>query len=505
MNESKTESESERVPQWQKTPIANLVRSTASGTYYARARIKGKLIWKSLKTDSLSVAKLRLGDFLKEENHRVEIVQAAARGKMTFGDAVDIYKRRVEESQHLKPGAKLYRKNTIEALLKSWPDLKNLDARKISVSDCLHWASRFAEKHCPSFFNNTIGTLRQIIKITIESGARYGNPADQIKKVKVRQKILKLPEHNQFLALVSAVRNAGSGFSKPCGDLIEFFAYSGARKSEAARVFGSDCDFTNGRISINGDPETGTKNWEVRTVPMISDMRRLLERTRSERSEAEWINQPVMRVRECQKAIDSACKKLDIARFTHHDLRHLFATRCIESGVDIPTVSRWLGHKDGGALAMKTYGHLRDQHSTTMAQKVVFTEIAPNVVPLPVAEAADQASRTTATNRAEKKSIGQVKAKYGYAWWASQNPVEVFWGQLNELTWLVPVERFLKIAKETMCREVFPHEAQDRQALIEEFVALIPEAIIATLRAKISVARTVPTATPLLAKNGVGF
>ena len=77
-----------------------------------------------------------------------------------------------------------------------------------------------------------------------------------------------------------------------------------------------------------------------------------------------------MQVRECQKAIDSACKKLGLARITHHDLRHLFATRCIESGVDIPTVSRWLGHKDGGALAMKTYGHLRDQHSAAMAQKV---------------------------------------------------------------------------------------------------------------------------------------
>jgi integrase len=37
-------------------------------------------------------------------------------------------------------------------------------------------------------------------------------------------------------------------------------------------------------------------------------------------------------------------------------LRHLFATRCIETGVDIPTVSRWLGHKDGGGLAMKVYG-----------------------------------------------------------------------------------------------------------------------------------------------------
>ena len=46
----------------------------------------------------------------------------------------------------------------------------------------------------------------------------------------------------------------------------------------------------------------------------------------------------------------------------------------IESGVDIPTVSRWLGHSDGGALAMKVYGHLRDQHSAAMAQRVTFTQ-----------------------------------------------------------------------------------------------------------------------------------
>jgi hypothetical protein len=42
--------------------------------------------------------------------------------------------------------------------------------------------------------------------------------------------------------------------------------------------------------------------------------------------------------------------------------------------VDIPTVSRWLGHKDGGALAMKVYGHLRCQHSVAMAQKVTFSK-----------------------------------------------------------------------------------------------------------------------------------
>jgi integrase len=80
-----------------------------------------------------------------------------------------------------------------------------------------------------------------------------------------------------------------------------------------------------------------------------------------------------MKVRECQLAMNTATAKLGLPHLTHHDLRHLFATRCIESGVDIPTVSRWLGHKDGGALAMKVYGHLRDQHSAAMASKVSFS------------------------------------------------------------------------------------------------------------------------------------
>ena len=157
-------------------------------------------------------------------------------------------------------------------------------------------------------------------------------------------------------------------------DLVEFLAYGGCRKGEAARVNGRDCDFDKGEITVLGDPATGTKNWEIRRIPMIPDMRRLLERLKRERGAEEFLSKPVMLVHECQGAIDTACKKLNIPRFTHHDLRHLFATRCIESGVNIPTVSRWLGHKDGGALAMKVYGHLRDSHSTAMAQKVRFVE-----------------------------------------------------------------------------------------------------------------------------------
>ena len=54
---------------------------------------------------------------------------------------------------------------------------------------------------------------------------------------------------------------------------------------------------------------------------------------RSERV-GEPLDAKVFRVGECQKALDRACKKVDVDRITRHDLRHLFATRCIESGVD---------------------------------------------------------------------------------------------------------------------------------------------------------------------------
>jgi integrase len=143
------------------------------------------------------------------------------------------------------------------------------------------------------------------------------------------------------------------------------------RKSEANALEWRNIDFEAGEIVVRGDAETGTKNWEMRRVPLIPDARALFERMRAERTD-EPLDFKVFGVREAQKALNRACKKVETDRITHHDLRHLFATRCIESGVDIPTVSCWLGHKDGGALAMKTYGHLRREHSMAQAQRVTY-------------------------------------------------------------------------------------------------------------------------------------
>ena len=48
---------------WTKTSFTNLIRYGPSGVYFARVRVQGKLIRRSLNTSVLSVAKLRLSDF----------------------------------------------------------------------------------------------------------------------------------------------------------------------------------------------------------------------------------------------------------------------------------------------------------------------------------------------------------------------------------------------------------------------------------------------------------
>ncbi|MGH7977491.1 MAG: site-specific integrase, partial [Limisphaerales bacterium] len=293
----------------------------------------------------------------------------------------------------------------------------------------------------------------------------------------------------QFEKLVEEIRNSGSGFAKSSAELVQFLACGGFRKSEAANIAWVDCDFKRGKIIVKGDPETGLKArrvGEYREVPMIPDMRKLLTQIQSDRPD-EPQTEKVMRVFECKKSITTACKKLGIPRFTHHDLRHLFATRCIESGVDIPTVSRWLGHKDGGALAMKTYGHLRDEHSTNMAQKVTYLEVSKIAAP------ADNSPNGKAANiKPQIKNAAQAKAAYSYPWWASSKAIEVFWGQANEPVQIVPPSKYLELAKTAMGREVFEQELAEPQALLDEFQERVGVATIEKLKAKISASQKKP-------------
>jgi integrase len=349
---------------WKKTAYSNLVRYVASGTYFIRARVNGKLIRESLETDVLSVAKLKMDDRLKVLRGQAKVTRA---GKMTFAQAAEAYKASVASDTDLKPASKSYRTDVLKSIVRTWPGVEAREVIKITEEDCEEWSERYAAEYSATRFNGAIQTLRAVFNLGIKRGAIAHNPAGKLEQKTVKKKNLTLPSHDQFLKILE-IMNARNYLSPGSGDLVRLLAYSGMRKSEAQNLEWTDVDFEKGRIYVKGDPETGTKNGERRTVPMIEDLRELLSRIHTVGATGR-----VIPLNECRYSLETACKLAGCSRITHHDLRHLFATRCIEAGVDIPTVSRWLGHKDGGKLAMLTYGHLRDDHSVAMAQKVTFS------------------------------------------------------------------------------------------------------------------------------------
>src|SRR6266567_3723574 len=356
---------------WERTRLQNLIRHK-SGRYYARAFAGGKEVWKSLKTSHYSVAQARLAEFLKEHRERASNGNGGASGKMTFGEAAAIHLRNLDDNPRIKPSTRDYWRRRLLALAKSWRGLNETEVRKITQIACKEWATTYVKKASPTNYNNTIALLRHVLAIAIEAGVIYSNPAATLKRTAIRGKEIALPSIDKFNALLAEMRNGHSRYSPHCADFAAGLAFTGCRVGEAREIAWRDVDFEAGEIVVRGDAETGTKNWELRRVPLIPDARALLDRMRAERPRKP-LDAKVFQVGECQKALDRAFKKVGADRITHHDLRHLFATRCIESGVDIPTVSRWLGHKDGGALAMKTYGHLRREHSIAQAQRVTFT------------------------------------------------------------------------------------------------------------------------------------
>jgi integrase len=281
---------------------------------------------------------------------------------MTFGEAAAIHLRNHDDNLSIKPRTRDYWREVLGALVKSWLGLNETEVRRITQGGCKEWARAYAKSASPTRYNNTVAIFRHVLNVAVEAGVIYSNPAAAVKRAAVRGKEIALPTVEKFNALIAELRVGHSRDSMNCADFAAGLAFTGCRVGEAREIAWRDVDFETGEVIVRGDAKTGTKNWESRRVPLIPDARALFQRMLSQRLD-ESLEAKVFRVGECQKALNRACKKVGTDRITHHDLRHLFATRCIESGVDIPTVSRWLGHKDGGALAIKTYGHLRREHS----------------------------------------------------------------------------------------------------------------------------------------------
>jgi integrase len=289
---------------------------------------------------------------------------------MTFGDALALHLSRLQadvEARRVKASTLHYWRQVFAAVAKSWPELEGRDVRRVTPADREQWARKFARKCSSTRFNNAIAGLRHVFDVAVDDAIIYSNPAAPLKRARVVVKPLEL----QFDELLQTIRTAGAWCSKDCADFVEGLAVTGARKGEANEIVWRDIEFDREEIVLRGNSESATKNWRVHRVPMIPAARALFERMRAVRW-AEPLDAKVFRVREAQRALDAACRKLALPRITHHTLRHFFATMCAQSGVDMPTIAKFLNHKDSGRLADRIYVNPHGEHMRLQALRVRF-------------------------------------------------------------------------------------------------------------------------------------
>ncbi|HZZ57856.1 MAG TPA: tyrosine-type recombinase/integrase [Opitutaceae bacterium] len=343
----------------------NLYRLEQSGGYYALLKRGDKQFRRSLKTKDRKLAERRLAE-LRDQVGSLNVTEEA---RLTFEEVAERWMAATAHS--IKSSTAKRRRTCIQNLA---PFFAGTTIRNIQQQHCERWLNERASKIAAQTMANELNTLRPILTYAVKAGLMLSNPAKDIRKKKETKKQMVIPTREQFRKLVQAIRDSDGRPASQAkaafgADLVELLAYSGCRIAEATTLKWRDVNFNTSIVTIHGGTD-GTKNREARTIPMTAALRHLLTRLYDKyKPQPEQRVSPIDRAHTCLR---TACRRLNYPHFSHHDFRHLFATTCIESGVDIPTISRWLGHKDGGALAMRVYGHLRHAHNIEAASRVVF-------------------------------------------------------------------------------------------------------------------------------------
>lgn len=161
--------------------------------------------------------------------------------------------------------------------------------------------------------------------------------------------------------------------------------YTGIRLGELLALTWNDIDFNSGimnitktayRIKENGTPrivvdKPKTRN-SNRIIPLSKQLVEILKKIKKQ-SNSNYVLSTrkggMVGTREYQKTYQRILAKLDIPYKNFHSLRHTFATRAVEMGMDVKTLSEILGHKNP-MITLQRYTHSLISYKTEMMNKM---------------------------------------------------------------------------------------------------------------------------------------
>jgi integrase len=334
---------------WQRVG-SNLIMYKPKGTYYVQAKLGGKRVRETLKTDNLTVARTKLAEWLAM--HRTN-GNGAGTGA-TMGSLLELWESHLNSDQTITQSTREYKEELVAYLKKNWQGFALTKVRKVKKFDVERW--RNSQKVSAPRINGCLTVLRELFDLAEARGILRGqSPMKGVKNLKVKIADFTLPTTEQLTAVRADIYER----SKDAGVMFDLLSLSGARVDTIRHLNWEHVLWDSNNVKYVKAKRGGYQ------APLFKSLRKMLEPLKPSPAIGR-----IAKVNSIRKPMSNACKKVGIPDLTHHDLRHWFVTRAIEENVDIPTISRWVGHKDGGALLMRTYGHLRDEHSQKMAERL---------------------------------------------------------------------------------------------------------------------------------------